>query len=882
MTASPRLHLLVALLGASSLLLACPADPTPPKNDGGTSIEECFEDSQCPDEQLFFCNTSTSKCEPACRSKADCTAAVRGAEFALSYCDQGLGCQCDEGKCVGSLCSADADCGSQVCREGACVDAPAASTITSCQISPDYAILRTGAKAKFYVSAWAGTTPVVTKEGATWSAIDAAVTGSGTGLSQEFTAGSTNSSAVEAVQAAFGGITCKAKVLVLAGPSAANKLAVVVNDELTGRPISGATVLASSTTGATLGTTELSDATGRAELTIPGGNNSVTVSVFHNDYNYLTIANYDFTSTTADARFLSFVLRRNQVDKYGGYKGGFDNVPQNTNVHFGIAGMSIAGSIMDLSLQQLLGNTVPTDVKIGNTIDAKAVPLPAGTYIGFSDQVIKGTVSAQGLAGVCTDASGAVDETAIAQGTCGTRSAWALVGDVPLGDLPVDAFTGGGSTIDYGKVLSRIIPIFKKFNSSVVRDVKFTLQTTPLDANGDPDFSNTSHFTTQNHDFAGVPLAFNFVVRSPDLPKFKDTYVDGVFMLGGANVQGRGIVPLGVGAAVNTGIVDAKTDVQSGLPSPGLVSLRMAPTHSGAEGTEYGVISLAISLKSVTDATAGAATSGIFGRLPSNQLKFDPTGTSVVDFPAGYLPFPENAKYNFTNAQQGALGPRTFKFSSSPTMTGVSAIRVMFTDRADHRWAVMMDPADATTGFVLPTPPGAYAAADRTFNTGSSTGSRSAMVVQMVRLNENPASTSGAAIDFTKLVEFNSFNSDRQIDFTTGFSFLDYNRPSVQWVTPANGGTVAAGGSIKVKVTYFKVGTTASDDGTVRVSFPNGPSTCTPIDGTTDASQGKGEILLTLPAGCSGSNVRMTATLLDISGQPLDPAVSSSIDANIQ
>ena len=53
-------------------------------------------------------------------------------------------------------------------------------------------------------------------------------------------------------------------------------------------------------------------------------------------------------------------------------------------------------------------------------LDLKAAPLPAGVYLGFTDTQIKSAISAQGLAGVCTQATGADYEARIAAGTCGT------------------------------------------------------------------------------------------------------------------------------------------------------------------------------------------------------------------------------------------------------------------------------------------------------------------------------------------------------------------------------------------------------------------------------------------------------------------------------
>ncbi len=236
------------------------------------------------------------------------------------------------------------------------------------------------------------------------------------------------------MKASVNGHDCYAQVLVLDDTVAAGTVSVLVTDELSGRPVSGVTILASdAATGAAIGSTAMTSATGFANLAIAGSPTSVNVSAFHADFGYLTIANYPMTGS----RFLSMPLRRNQVDKYGGYKGTLTNVPASPNVHAGIAAMSLPGSITDLKITQLLGPSQSTDIKIGTAIDTTA-DVPAGVYLGFADQQIKTDISGQGLAGVCVNSSGAPDEANITAGTCGTRTAWALVGDVPLGDLPID------------------------------------------------------------------------------------------------------------------------------------------------------------------------------------------------------------------------------------------------------------------------------------------------------------------------------------------------------------------------------------------------------------------------------------------------------------
>lgn len=879
MTAVIRNTLWAALALAALGLTAC--GPTPSGTDSGTgggggTTEECVDDTDCPDPTYFFCNTVTFKCEPSCRTAAQCN--NRPTQYALDFCGGTLGCQCDEGKCVGSLCSSDSDCGSQVCRNGACVAPPAASTVAKCAISPDFQVFPAGGKAKFFVSAWdANNNPVVVKDGATWTALGSAVTGSGTGNSAEFTAGTAAvTTATASVQAAFGSVTCTAKAMVLAAP-AANQVAVSVIDELSGRPVVGAKVVLSNADGTIvqqMGADSVdTNASGSATLSYTGLT-AATVSVFHADFSYVTVANYSLSGS----RFLSFALRRNAIDLYGGYKGGFSNVPATSNVHAALAGMSLAGSITNLNLTQLLGPSVPTDVVIGSAINEMDVPIPAGAFLGFGDQKIKDSVAGQGLNGTCVDAQGNADETKISAGLCGTRTAWALAGDVPLGDLPIDAVAGGLDNIDIGKLLARIVPIFKKFNSSIVRDVQFTLKPTPGAATGNPDYSDQAHYTTANHDFTQIPLAFNFVTKLPELPKFKGTYVDGVAIIGGANQPGRGVVPLGIGVGVNTNPVDGQVDKLDPLAA-GQVGIRMAPTHHGLEGAHYGLLMAAISAKGLSDASAGIGASALFPRLPGNKLAFDPAGATPIDVSTQVFPvFPEGAKFNFTSMADGAIPGRSFRLAA---VTGVNVLRVSFSDDLESRWDVLVDPS--APGFSLPTPPGALR--DRIFDNGNSaTGARSSYVVQAFRMAKDPLTTGSPAVTFANYVEANDTNADRTTDFLTAFSFLNYSPPSIGFKTPsANPATITAGSKLVIEVGSFAVGTTGTDDGVVKLSFTGGTGCADAVINAETPMKGSGEVEHTLPTACTGAGITIKAELLKTDGTtPIAPAVSATITATIQ
>lgn len=873
MNAVTRKTLFAHMVALSALgLMACPpVSMTPDTGTGGGSQEGCIDDSDCGDPTYFFCNTVTAECEASCRTNAHCNQRPAGAE--LAQCAGALGCQCDDAKCVGSLCSSDSECGNtQVCRSGACVTPPTAAAVSKCQITPDLLVMRTGSTAKFYVSAWdASNNPVVVKDGATWTAVGTAVTGSGTGHSASYTAGTAEvAAATDAVQAAFGTTNCTAKVIVLGTPTVGTELAVSVVDELSGRPVSGAKVVLSDATGAViaqggLGQFGTTNANGYALLT--GFAAGSSVSVFHDDFSYVTVANYSGTT-----RFLSFALRRNPLDKHGGFKGTFTNVPASSNVHAAIGGMSLAGSITNLNITQILGPSVETDIVIGSSINQMDVPIPAGVFLGFGAQQIKSKVAGLGLNGVCAD------ETKVLAGTCGTRAAWALAGDVPLSDLPISQVAGGLDKIDIGELLGAVLPIFKKFNSSVQRDVQFSLK--PFAAAGDfGDILNDATYTDQNLDFAQVPLAFSFVTKMPALPRYKGAYTDGVAIIGGANVIGRGVVPLGIGVGVNTGTVDDQVDAVDPLAA-GQIGVRMAPTHHGLEGSQYGLLAAAISAKALNDASAGIGASALFTRLPDNKLKFDPAGASPIDLSAQAFPaFPEKAKFNFGNAADGALLSRSF---AMPTLAGVDVVRVSFSDDLSTRWDVLVAPAAAgqSVRFTLPAAP--VGSRDRIF---AGANVRAEYVVQAFRMAKDASAATPASVTFNDYVELGEFSSINTTHHLTAFSFLTYAPPEVTFTSPAASGTAAKGSKISLEVSGFSIGTGAENDGVVRLTFGGTPGCDDQTLSTELEMAGSGKLEYTLPMTCSSLlPIPVKAELVKTDGTtftPLNPAVSRTITLTI-
>ncbi|HYO72010.1 MAG TPA: dickkopf-related protein [Archangium sp.] len=862
-----RLALCAVLLSFSSLWTACgDSGPLPGKPDDTPPTGACQVDQDCPDPALFFCDTVTSTCRAACRAQEDCTALKRG-PYRLAECEgSALGCRCDNYRCVVAQCSADAECAAgQVCRNGGCGPAPEASAVTACRVTPDFVVGRAGTLARFSVLAMdAAGRAVVVPSGAAWTALDESVVveGGGTGVGSAFVLSAVTAGARESVRASVGGATCTARVTVLGAAVAPGQLRAVVKDELTGRPIAGAAVVVADAAGAVTATAT-TDASGGVSLAAPVEAGSV--SVFHEDFGYLTVAH----EGAAGPRDLALPLRRNPTARYGGYKGTFRNMPVSGDMHTGLAGLSAPDVVTDVSASLLAGPVREVAFTMGG--QAREATLPAGAYVVLPGSTLAVTdVSAQGLAGVCGAAPGGSEsaEEAMAAGACGTRTAWALGGDIPLNALPLVS----GGTVDVGQLLAQTIPLLRTFSSSVVRDVEFRLKETPPEPDtGAPDYRDQAHFVTVDHDFKQdqrMGLGFQFAVRVPALPTYRG-YMDSAAVLGAVRVPGRGVVPLGLGMGVNTNPADHNTDTQAGLPGPGVVSVRMAPAHHGLEGSPYELMITASSSAASNDATAGAASSVLIHRtLP--KLPFDPKGNTPVLVGGPFLPVPEGVRYNYNRMAVPGLAGRQLLYLG-PQLPTATVLRAVFTNRAERRWVVLMDVARAGTGVRLPLPPEDFE--DRTYS-GDLVGSRSPMGMQALAVRRT-GTTAGAAVNLHGLVEADGVDLEHLGELTVAWSALDYGRPLVTWLEPAEDGqSVSKGAKVKVRVLGFRVGSGISDEGYVRLTLAGGTG-CegTPVNGY--VVEGRGEVELQLPTACTGAGVQLNATLVDPEGVELSPPVKS-------
>ncbi|RKG82579.1 carboxypeptidase regulatory-like domain-containing protein [Corallococcus terminator] len=838
-----------------ALLLACAmgcamGDSEAPFIHGGGPDAACTVDQDCADPSLFFCNTALSRCEAACRSDDDCSVRRRGQQHAILDCElQSLGCRCDANRCVPALCTGDDACEEgEVCRDGTCGQPLPEDLATVCRVVPERVVAPVGTSVRF--EAWVSDAKgqaVVLGEGITWKAVTALVTGTGAGPSATFTLASPGAEA-EAVEARVGKATCRARITVLPPHVDPEQLRVLVTDALTGYPVKGASVLVSDTLGQTLAR-EATDAVGVAVVAARG---EVGVSVFHEDFGYLTLAHYDVKGS----RDLRLPLRRNPADRVGGVRSVFNNfapVGSGGALALGFTGLSVPGLASEAAPGQVMGPERPVDLKLGGA--TRRFQVPDNLWVFGLGVLAQPDITAPGIAGVC-DArllDVAEPEEAMRTGACGTRSAWALTAQVPSGELPAGMMDPGTDPL---LLLARALPQSGRFSSSIIRDVQFTLRS--------PGGGEAVRTTPVTHDFRQVPLGFPFVVRVPALPLLREGYPERALVLGTVAVPGRGLVPLGLGAAVNANPSDPLTDTQPGLLTPGFVRVRMAPAHHGLEGQPYRLLALASSGPLTGEVPAGAATSAVFA--PLDAPRFDPEGTQPVTFSDAFLSVPEGSRYNPDLLPWHGLLPREWRLDATVPLATV--VRTTFTNAAGRRWTVVMDGRRAVSGVRLPVPPSGLE--DRTFQ-GDTEGSRASLSVEALRVTTDEGISLGAPA----LAESGGLSPEALAEATRSMSTLHQGRPQVLWVDPGEGASLTRGATVRVRVDGFRVGPALTDDGGVLLSVRGGGPGCDGLWLSSDLASRSGEVALTLPTTCSGAEVVLAASLVDGLHLPLRPAVTA-------
>ena len=744
-----RLTMPMLTVAAVTLLAAC--GPTPGGGtDGGTDAGTdggnngactlgqagcCVSNRDCSDLATQYtgytpyCEKSTGACQLLCNTASDCSKK----EFSPDTCSGGA-CVCDEGICEIPACSSTADCnGTGQCIGGKCTTG---QTADGCVIAPTPIYTHDGEKVVLHAYATKGGQYVVPDSNFTWSSsspVASVAPDTSESSMATITGGVAPGSAT--ITATIGTATCTVTDTNYAAATSGN-VRVVVLDALTRSPVPGARVVVKSGAGET---DDVTDNTGVVDIASPGGT-SFDVSVFTavdptntdapNGYQYVTVM-----GTTSND--LVIYLPRNKVpDMSGGYKGTLttDDFAKlgADSVHLALAGTSIPGNFMDLDLSVLIGELIQTHISLAG-VDQN-VPLPSGMVLGIGSNMFKGDYDPLGIPGL--------------------RTAWALGGNLPLDKVTqvLGPVISGGSTsnLPIGQLVGQLLPLFNGLYSSVTPGVSISEYARVQDPNDNtktlPDFSK---FPDQALNF-DTALGLKAIVDVPTLPKLADgSYLDGAVILGGTRVVGQGLVPLGVTAG--TDVSDPQNDTPNGVvndtganPDPGKVIMRLAPEHGGIEGSDYVILSIALSFGNLTGG-GGTAISGLSKEVSSigyqQEINFGPTA---------YMPFANGAK----------LDSATRVFTPA-AVDGADFYRLALTNGQNQGWVVYH--ASAASPITLPDPTaylcgGASAPCGDRLEAGETADAQAVMT------------TDGTTLD--QLATFNSENLDSLGTLVKGFSNL--------------------------------------------------------------------------------------------------------------
>ncbi len=608
----------------------CSADGSMICGDNGICEEgpECQIDDHC--RPFEVCDDEVCVDRPECTFDDDCGESEQCIAGVCTYtpdCEDDSQCsaqaECVGGVCQTRLCRGNSDCpDDELCDAGECVPPPVSTdciVITDAQtIAPNERIpleafafndLGQGVAASFV---WNSSDPSVAE-------IDGQdlVGNSSTGLTT-----------VTATLAGGDPIVCSGN------PSFEN-LGITPQGEVrvrvvhmdTGAAIEGAEVHIGDNSA-------ISSATGVVNLPRPDG--AFEVSVFHDNYNYLTVQGIS-------ARDLRMPISpRSGSGPVAGFTGQFDMSQAQTSgdIELGIAGASLAGDLLDINLGRLLGDPFVTPFEVTG-LGGADVPLPGG--ITAHGEVLNFQLEGK--------------QTYYAQSAAGARLSWGLAGRIPFMDLfPI--FSNPPETV--GEAIGTFLPLFSRFDHGqqpvILEALPRVLDTQDINNNGITDEWLPDYDAFPEEDLMpSVRQQLTTEIAISSLPFLGGQRAEVAVLVGGTLLDGPGFMPLGISAVSD----------DSGAGQPDARTLYMAPQYGSAVGGRYAVLALAFS-------TEGEDVAGDFSAALWNGQSL-PTGTSLGTFP---------------DSSAGVIDEGQRTVSVDATAGPIFRVRLVATERSWDIWSM--------------------------------------------------------------------------------------------------------------------------------------------------------------------------------------------------
>ena len=624
-------------------------------------------------------------------------------------CADGLVCNPGTNSCSAPVCVSNDQCGAgQACIGGTCAGAPDPGNVARCEIIGS-SISRQGEAIELSATSYSSGGAVVSQMSYSWTVTagnTSAVIDEATGvLSGEAVDGSwTVSAAVRDASGQAGSVTCTHEGANFA-EVANTSFRVLVMDQRTGQPVTGAKVVLNSG----------EDAQSVSE-TLPSG--QALFGDVSGTVNWVSVF-YDSAELSADyvtvvgpeSNDLAIYLFTTEKGKKAGVEGAFDfsSLPDR-QLKLGIAGASLPGSLADIDFMMLIGDMVQTQVDIpGLPIPDEGVPLPQGITMQFGPSAFKEKFQALTYSG--------------------TRTVWGLGGSFRLSAitelLPTIAplLEDSSSGLPLGQLLGAIMPLFSQMSHAAkvgvkVNSVACTEGTLPSGDEVDCVEAFGGHFDTHALNFSsGMDLKTSFAM--PALPAKGDGYLSAVLGLIGVDMPGQGMVPLGLGVAVDDPDTsddtpgDGQVNGLDGAPD-GSMTVGYARSHSGLDG--QGVLGLFLSLD-IDGLLGGDGADTALSGIVVHKDNFDqcanvasctqePTRNEFLALPAGATwnsitrsftaPTPDSGADFYRFGLEGANGKWTFYHAPGATFT-VPAVPEGMEDRADSATVQAFDLIDGKT-----------------------------------------------------------------------------------------------------------------------------------------------------------------------------------------